>query len=50
MKIDQKCESIYEGYIGKVTADYDKEFDLYATTPDAEFFSIRTVIKEYGNE
>lgn len=38
ISIEQKYESIYEGYMGKVTADYDRGFDLYATTPDAEFF------------
>ena len=50
MGVDQKYESAYEGSMGKVKADYNSEFDLYATTPDAEFFVERGEASENNME
>ena len=37
MDVNQKYESTYEGSMGKVKGDYNREYDLYVTTPDGEF-------------
>jgi len=50
MDVNQKYESTFEGSMGKVTADYDRGFDLYATTPDSEFYVERGEASEINME
>ena len=50
MNINQKYESTFEGSMGKVKADYNSDFDLYATTPDAEFYVERGETTENNME
>lgn len=50
MNVNQKYESTFEGSMGKVKADYNSDFDLYATTPDAEFYVERGETTENNME
>ena len=48
--IEDGHESTFEGSMGKVKADYNSDFDLYATTPDAEFYVERGETTENNME